>query len=83
MVAAIELPDKLCVIRWTGRVMLHVEVATVCGSKMNAADGVVQVPDFVLDGRPVMSFSDFGGKGRRQLKICDGCKNLIAAAIKG
>jgi len=83
MIAAIELPDKLCVVRWTGRVRLHVEVMTVCGNKMDAADGVVQVPDFILDGRPVSSISDFGGQGRRLLKICDACKVAIAAAIKG
>lgn len=50
---------------------------------MDAADGVVQVPDFVLDGRPVLSISDFNGKGRRPLKICDDCKNAIVAAVKG
>jgi hypothetical protein len=30
-----------------------------------------------------MSFSDFDGQGRRPLKICETCKNAIAAAIKG
>jgi hypothetical protein len=83
MLAAVELPEKLCVVRWTGRVRLHVEVLTVCGMKMDAADGVVQVPDFIFDGRPVLSISDFGGKGRRPLKICDDCKNAVVAAIKG
>jgi hypothetical protein len=77
MLAAVELPEKLCVVRWTGRVRLHVEVLTVCGTKMDAADGVVQVPDFVIDGRPVPSISDFGGQGRRLLKICDDCKKGI------
>lgn len=79
MLAAVELPDKLCVVRWTGRVRLHVEVLTICGTKMDAAEGVVQVPDFVLDGRPVPSISDFEGKGRRMLKICDECKKAFHA----
>jgi glutaredoxin len=47
------------------------------------AEGIVQVPDFVLDGRPVLSVSDFEGKGRRALKICDTCKSTLAAATKG
>jgi hypothetical protein len=77
MLAAIELPEKLCIIRWTGRVRLHVEVLTICGAKMDAADGVVQIPDYVLTGRPVLSLSDFGGTGRRALKICDQCKAAL------
>jgi hypothetical protein len=77
MLAAIELPEKLCIIRWTGRVRLHVEVLTICGAKMDAADGVVQIPDYALTGRPVMSLSDFGGLGRRALKICDQCKAAL------
>jgi hypothetical protein len=83
MLAAIEMPDKLCIVRWTGRVRLHVEVLTVCGAKLDAADGVVQVPDYVLNGRPVISISDFGGKGQRPLKICAACGGALAAALKG
>jgi hypothetical protein len=56
---------------------LHVEVLTICGAKMDAADGVVQIPDYVLTGRPVMSLSDFGGAGRRALKICDQCRAAL------
>jgi hypothetical protein len=74
MLAAIELPDRLCVVRWTGRVRLHVEVLTVCGEKMDAADGVVQVPDAVITGRPILSVSDFDGQGRRPLTLCPKCK---------
>jgi len=77
MLAAIELPAKLCIIRWTGRVRLHVEVVTICGAQMDAAEGVVQIPDYALTGRPVMSFSDFDGAGRRALKICDQCKAAL------
>lgn len=81
MLAAVERPDRICVVRWTGRVRLHVEVLLVCGERIDAADGVVQVPDFVLDGRPVLSITDFDGKGRRALKICDVCKKTLEAAI--
>lgn len=79
MLAAIERsaektkPERLCVVRWTGRVRLHVEVLTVCGDELDAADGVVQVPDTVLQGRAIPSISDFGGKGRKPLKICEDC----------
>ena len=78
MLAAVERPaaqgkpDRLCVVRWTGRVRLHVEVLTLCGEKLDAADGVVQVPDFVLEGRPVPSIDD-----RRPIKICDDCKKAF------
>lgn len=56
---------------------LHVEVLTVCAEKLDAADGVVQVPDFVLDGRQVPSISDFDGKGRCMLKICEDCQKAF------
>lgn len=79
MLAAVERantakkPERLCIVRWTGRVRLHVEVLTFCGEKLDAADGVVQVPDFVLDGKPVLSVSDFNGRGRKPLKVCEDC----------
>ena len=79
MLAAIERsadenkPERLCVVRWTGRVRLHVEVLTVCGDTEDASDGVVQVPDFVLTGRAIPSIS---GKGK-PIKICEDCKKLI------
>lgn len=83
MLAAVERsadknkPERLCVVRWTGRVRLHVEVLTVCGESIDAADGVVQVPEFILTGRAVPSISDFGGKGIKALKICEDCKRVI------
>jgi hypothetical protein len=83
MLAAVERtadkikPERLCVVRWTGRVRLHVEVLTVCGDTIDAADGVVQVPDVVLTGRTVPSISDFGGTGRKPLTICADCKRAF------
>jgi hypothetical protein len=83
MIAAVERaatktkPDRLCVVRWTGRVRLHVEVLTVCGESIDAADGVVQVPEFILTGRAVPSISNLGGEGIKALKICEDCKRAI------
>ncbi len=83
MLAAVERsadknkPDRLCVVRWTGRVRLHVEVLTICGDSIDAADGVVQVPEFILTGRAVPSIGTFGGQIGKALKICDDCKRVI------
>ena len=79
MIAAIEMPDRLCIIRWVGRRGLKVKVLTCCGAEADASDGVVQVPDFVLEGqgRAVPSISDFGGKGRRMLPPCEKCKVAV------
>lgn len=42
-------PNEPCVVYWTGRVRLHVEIRTWCGEKLEADDaadgGVLQVPD--------------------------------------
>lgn len=83
MLAAVERsaeknkPERLCVVRWTGRVRLHVEVLTVCGDKIDAADGVVQVPDNVLQGRAVPSIADLGKGASVPLKICEDCKRAF------
>lgn len=48
MLAAIQRAPRTwpCVIRWTGRVRLHVEVRTYCDAEpIDAADGVLQLPD--------------------------------------
>lgn len=65
MIAAIRLkgrdPSKPCVIRWTGRVRLHVSVKTWCDEQLGADDsadaGVLQLPDGV--------------------ETCEGCKVAI------
>jgi hypothetical protein len=83
MLAAIERaadktkPERLCVVRWTGRVRLHVEALTVCGDSVNVDDGVVQVPETVLTGRAIPSISDFGGTGRKPITICADCKRAF------
>ncbi len=77
MIAAVEMLDRLCAVRWVGRRGLKVKVLTCCGAETDAGDGVVQVPDYVLDGRAVMSISDFGGKGRRPLPFCEKCKIAV------
>lgn len=82
MLAAVERsadktkPERLCVVRWTGRVRLHVEVLTLCGESIDAADGVVQVPDQVLLGLAIPSIAEFDGK-KKALKICEDCKRAF------
>lgn len=78
MIAAIEMPDKLCLVRWVGRVGLRVKILAACGAEADASQGVVQVPSYVMDGRPVASVSDFGGTGRRMLKLCEKCKTAMS-----
>lgn len=75
MIAVLELPEKLCVIRWAGRERFHMAVITLCGEK-HEASGIAQVPDFVLEGRPVPSISGNG----RLIKACEACKAVMVAA---
>jgi hypothetical protein len=78
MIAAVEMPDRLCIVRWVGRRGFKVRVLTGCGLETDASEGVVQVPSYVMDGRPVASVSDFGGAGRRMLKLCEKCKTAMS-----
>lgn len=71
--AAIEFPDRLCIIRWVGRVRLHVEAITACGQRADAGDGVVQVPLSIQDGRVVPSISE----PRRGLRLCPACRQTL------
>jgi hypothetical protein len=45
MLAAVETTKGLCVVYWTGRQGLSVKARVYCGEVVNAADGVLQVPD--------------------------------------
>jgi hypothetical protein len=45
MVAAIPNGHSTCVIKWTGRKGLKVVALTYCGDTVNAADGVLQLPN--------------------------------------
>jgi hypothetical protein len=74
MIAAVEFQDRVCVIRWVGRVRMHVEALTGCGQRVDVTSGVVQIPQGVLDGRAVASVSE----PRRALKLCGQCKNALA-----
>lgn len=52
MIAAIERDHMLHIVRWTGRVRLHVEIQTYCGLKCDAGtEGVLQVSEMVFTGR--------------------------------
>lgn len=44
-VVQINNPARPCVVYSTARVRLHVEIVTWCGEKVDASDGVLQVPD--------------------------------------
>ena len=50
MIAAIDQGDGILhVIRSTGRVRLHIEIATYCGTKVDASGTpVLQIPDAVF-----------------------------------
>lgn len=72
MVAGIETAKGLCVIKWVGRKGLGVKTTVYCGDEHNVADGVVQVPDRVLSGEPVMAAQPRNGKP--MITICPGCK---------
>lgn len=74
MMAAFEFANHLCVVRWVGRVRMHVEILTACGQRRDAANGVVQVPQSVYDGRAVVSVSE----PRRALTLCPQCKSAMA-----
>jgi hypothetical protein len=37
MIAAIEMPDKLCLVRWVGRVGLRVKILAACGAEADVA----------------------------------------------
>lgn len=81
MLAAVEFSDRVCLVWHSGRVRLHIEITTYCQKRFDAGDGgVVQVPNIVLQGKPVLSFSDFGGTGRRMLAACPDCMAALRAA---
>ncbi len=69
MIAAVEQPGALHVVMWTGRVGLQAKAITYCQLHLNAANGVVQVPDSVLEGKKWTSISD----PRVTLEICKSC----------
>ncbi len=47
MIACIKNPmrGKLCIVFWTGRIGLRAVAKTYCSTELNAADGVLQVPE--------------------------------------
>jgi len=76
MTAAVEMPDRLCVVYWVRRQGLSVKIRTYCGVEVEAGRGVVQVPDQVVQGAPWMSASgDVNAK--RVLRICEQCKIAV------
>ena len=77
MIAAIETPTGLCVIRWTGRKGLSVKALVWCGSEVDAAKGVVQLPDSLLKGVAFPSLTTTVNGQPRTLKVCAGCEKVV------
>ena len=67
MIAVVESPMGYHVVYWTGRVGLSVRVKTYCGQTLDAAKGVIQMPDrIVTEENPQL----LGTK----LKVCQTCR---------
>lgn len=77
MIAAIETPTGLCVIRWTGRKGLSVKALVWCGLEVDAAKGVVQLPDSLMKGVAFPSLIGTANGQPRSLKICPGCDKSL------
>ena len=72
MIAAIEYNHELHVIKWVGRVKLHVEALTFCNLSINAAEGTFQVTDATFaSARPVTV-------NHAKVVPCSRCRALIA-----
>lgn len=72
MIAAIEKPDRICVVRWIGQVgLLKVVAVSWCQEESNAGDGVLQLPDSKLV-EPTPGIRD----GRIRLP-CSRCKQAL------
>ena len=70
MIAAVEFTDKICIVRWVGRVRLSARIVTYCGEEADASDGTIQVPDrFFVALTPVASTMP----PARQVKPCAEC----------
>ena len=72
MIAAVELPSGLCVVKWVGRVRLHAGIVTYCGKEADASDGTVQVPDATF--KDVVDWPTVGKIPGIKLKPCLVCK---------
>ncbi len=73
MIAAVELPEKLCVVKRVGREGLRAVARTYCGGEHNAGNGTVQVPDAVFRDGIEWKAVDSG----KLLKPCVLCKKAI------
>ncbi len=72
MIAAIEAPQKLCIVLHTARKGLKAIATSYCSVEYNAADGVVQVHDsFFREGKTWISVVN-----KREIKACPICKSV-------
>ncbi len=71
MIALIEKPDRFCIVRWIGKVsMLTVAAVSYCGEQVDAGDGVMQLPDAILQEGRAMP----GARNAMPRKVCPTCK---------
>jgi hypothetical protein len=75
VIAAIADKNTIHIIKWTGRVRLHAGAISYCGLEIDAAQGVIQVPEAVFD-----SGASFNLDGT-SLKACSRCRMAASAAI--
>jgi UDP-N-acetylglucosamine enolpyruvyl transferase len=75
VIAALADKNTLHIIRWTGRVRLHAGAISYCGLEVDAAHGVIQVPEAVFDNGASFSFDG------TSLKACSRCRMAASAAI--
>lgn len=76
MIATIEAQDQMHIVKWTGRVRLHVGVTAYCGLRADGADGVLQVPDTVFTQGLVYQMED-----GRKVKACSRCRLAVQATV--
>ena len=82
MIACIELPDRYCAIVWVGKKgILSIAARTWCGGEHDLSRvGVVQLPDRLIDGAPMLSMIGVMDGQRRVHKFCDACKKALQPA---
>lgn len=69
MIAAVEHVDRFCIVRWIGQLgFLKVMAVAYCNVQTNAADGVTQLPDALLE-KPMPGIRD-----QKLRPCCPRCK---------
>lgn len=69
MIAAFVKDNKAHIVYWTGRDGFSASSVAYCNTEHNAAKGVLQLPDAILD-KPMMIDG-------RQVTCCTACKDKV------